>query len=167
MRKKKKRSLFERITGSVKMDEFDDDLFDDEDEDEEMFGIGEQNEKAPLGIPAESKDENTGQLSVDVINQPDDIVIRAVVAGVKPHELDVQISRDMVIITGTRTEEYEVDERDYYHRELEWGSFSRSILLPEEIDVELSTAQEKHGVLELRLTKIDRHKKTKLQVKTG
>lgn len=157
---KRKRSLFERITGTVKMDEFDD--VEHLDNDSESTPHGEINNS--LENPDEHAD--MGQLSVDVINQPEEIIIRAIVAGVKPHELDVQISRDMVVITGTREEDKEIDERDFYHRELYWGSFSRKIILPEEIDVELSTAEEKHGLLELHLTKIDKNKKTKLQVKS-
>ncbi len=157
---KRKRSLFERITGTVKMDEFDDIEHSEE--------TSEQDEHGEINNSLEAPDEHAdmGQLSVDVINQPDEIIIRAIVAGIKPHELDVQISRDMVVITGTREDEKEIDERDFYHRELYWGSFSRKIILPEEIDVELSKAEEKHGLLELHLTKIDKNKKTKLQVKS-
>ncbi len=157
---KRKKTLFERITGTVKMDEFDDDM--DHHEESHTGEVGEINNSL------EHLDEHSdmGQLSVDVINQADEIIIRAIVAGVKPHELDVQISRDMVIITGTREEDKEIEERDYYHRELYWGSFSRKIILPEEIDVELPSAEEKHGLLELHLTKIDKNKKTKLQVKS-
>lgn len=157
---KRKRTLFERITGTVKMDEFDD----IENTEEGLLN----EDRGEINNTLESPDEHSdmGQLSVDVINQPDEIIIRAIVAGVKPHELDVQISRDMVVITGTREDNKEIDERDFYHRELYWGSFSRKIILPEEIDVELSTAEEKHGLLELHLTKIDKNKKTKLQVKS-
>lgn len=142
------------------MDEFDDVEHTDE--------SGDRDEHGEINNSLQSPDEHAdmGQLSVDVINQPEEIIIRAIVAGVKPHELDVQISRDMVVITGTREEDKEIDERDFYHRELYWGSFSRKIILPEEIDVELSTAEEKHGLLELHLTKIDKNKKTKLQVKS-
>lgn len=155
---KKKKSLFERLTGSVKVEDFDDDVINDD---------SDEVSKNPSDELAEIDERHDiGQLSVDVINQPDEIIIRAIVAGVKPHELDVQISRDMVVITGTREEDKEIEDGDYYHRELHWGSFSRKILLPEEIDVELSTANEKHGLLELHLTKIDKNKKTKLQVKS-
>ena len=157
---KRKKTLFERITGTVKMDQFDDEIEDHHESD--------SNESHEIHNSLEHSDEHAdmGQLSVDVINQPEEIIIRAIVAGVKPHELDVQISRDMVVITGTREEEKEIEERDFFHRELYWGSFSRKIILPEEIDVELSTAEEKHGLLELHLTKIDKNKKTKLQVKS-
>ena len=183
--KKRKKSFFERITGSVKMDEFNDDLdyeeqdddldyeprksrprpMDDDEEDRRQINYpGYESNDEIVSEPAEVE---VGELSVDVINQPEEIIIRSIVAGVKPHDLDVQISRDMVTISGSREDMKEIEEEDYYHRELYWGSFSRNIILPEEIDVEESTAEEKHGMLEVHLPKIDKHKKTKLQVKSS
>lgn len=164
--KKKKRSFFEKITGSVKMDEFNDELeMEDDSYENDRQNYSNYDDEEDMSLSEQPTE--MGQLSVDVINQPDEIVIRAMVAGVKPHDLDVQISRDMVTITGTREELEEISEQDYYHRELYWGSFSRNILLPEEVDVEEAAAEEKHGLLELHLPKIDKHKKTKLQVKSS
>lgn len=157
--KKKRRTFFERLTGAVNMEEFNED---DLEEDEEIYNSVTDIESHENDRPR----ADIGQLSVDVINSPEEIIIRAIVAGVKPHELDIQISRDMVTINGQREEETEIAEKDYYHRELVWGNFSRNILLPEEIDVELSNAEEKHGVLEIHLPKIDKDRKTKLQVKS-
>lgn len=157
---KKKRSFFERITGAVRVDDFDDEF-----EQENEIDLPEDDQFLDSEEPADMY-EDSGQLSIDVINTPEEIVIRAMIAGVKPQDLDIQISRDMVNINGSREESYEVNEEDYYHRELFWGSFSRNILLPEEIDVEESEAKERHGLLEIRLPKIDKHKKTKLSVKS-
>lgn len=159
---KKKRSFLERLTGTVRADDFDDDSND------EMM-IDENNHDV---IGHESEEEissatNSGQLSIDVINRPDEIIIRTMIAGVKPQDLDIQISRDMVTIEGSREEDIEVNEEDYYHRELFWGSFSRNILLPEEIDVDLAEAKEKHGLLEIKLPKLDKNRKTKLSVKSN
>lgn len=166
MRNKKKRSFFEKLTGSVKMDEFEDEL-EYEDDVEDDYDPIQNNSNYPTEETSAPAEEAVGELSVDVINHTDEIIIHAMVAGVKPHDLDVQISRDMITITGSREENNEVEEQDYYHRELYWGNFSRNILLPEEIDVEESIAEEKHGMLEIRLPKIDKNRKTKLQVKSG
>jgi HSP20 family protein len=167
MRNKKKKSFFEKLTGSVKMDEFEDEL-EYEDESDEELNPAQNDSNYPTDMDDEiPTEESVGELSVDVVNLEDEIMIRAMVAGVKPHDLDVQISRDMITITGSREEIEEIEEKDYYHRELFWGSFSRNILLPEEIDVEESAAEEKHGMLEIHLPKIDKNKKTKLQVKSG
>ena len=110
-------------------------------------------------------EEEEGQLTVDVYQTPSEIIIKTMVAGVKPEDLDVDITRDSVTIRGKREEDRTVSGDDYFHRELYWGSFSRQIILPEEIDVEESEAIEKYGLLVLRLTKLDKHKKTKLRVK--
>ena len=51
-----------------------------------------------------------------------------------PNDIDISITKDMVVIKGHRLPTEKVDPSDYYHRELYWGSFSRSIILPFDID---------------------------------
>ena len=106
-----------------------------------------------------------GQLTVDVYQTPSQIIIKTMVAGVRPEDLDVSITRDMVTIKGKRETERSVSDENYFHRELYWGSFSRTIMLPAEVEVEECEAVEKHGLLILTLPKIDKHKETKLKVK--
>ena len=149
---KDKRSFFERLTGSVAVDEFDD-SFDDT--------------RQPTDAELPEEDSGEGHLTVDVFQKPEEIVIKAIVAGVRPDDLDVSITRDMVTIRGKREEHKEVERDDYFYKELYWGSFSRTILLPQEIDVELAEAQEKHGLLTIRLPKIDKGRQTKLKVRTN
>jgi len=72
-----------------------------------------------------------------------------------------------VTIRGTREEIDEVKQEDYYHKELYWGGFSRNIILPEEVDVEGADAKEKHGLLVIKLPKLDKDRKTKLSVKSS
>ena len=125
---------------------------------------GTENRSLPLD-DAPSGDE--GQLPVDVHQTAGDIVIRAFVAGVRPDELNISISRDMVEIDGSRMEREQISGPDYFTRELFWGSFSRTILLPQEIDVEASSASAKDGLLTIILPKLDKAKQTKLRVKSG
>ena len=66
-----------------------------------------------------------------------------------------------------KDEAKEATEDNFFYRELYWGAFSRSILLPQEIEVEEADAQEKYGLLTIRLPKIDKEKQTKLRVKSG
>jgi HSP20 family protein len=96
---------------------------------------------------------------------PAEIVIKSMVAGVKPEDLDISIARDVVTIKGKRETERFVREEDYFHQELYWGSFSRTIMLPAEIDVEEADAVEKHGLLIIRLPKVDKNRQTRLKVK--
>lgn len=108
-----------------------------------------------------------GQLPVDVHQTASDIIIRAFVAGVRPDELNISISRDMVEIAGSRSEREQVSGPDYFTRELFWGSFSRKIMLPQEVDVEASSASAKDGLVTIILPKLDKAKQTKLRVKAG
>jgi len=108
-----------------------------------------------------------GQLPVDVHQTASDIIVRAFVAGVRPDELSISISRDMVEIEGSRMEREQTAGSDYFTRELFWGSFSRAITLPQEVDVEASSASAKDGLLTIILPKLDRARQTKLRVKAG
>ena len=66
------------------------------------------------------------------------------VAGIRPEDLDISITRDMVTIKGSREDNtLNIDDEDYFHRELFWGSFSRTILLPQEIEMEEAEAIER------------------------
>ena len=103
---------------------------------------------------------------MDVYQTSDMIVIKTMIAGVRPEDLDISITRDMVTIRGKREEERIAKDDDYFMRELYWGTFSRTITLPQEIDVDEAEAVEKHGLLILKLPKLDKKRQSKLKVKT-
>lgn len=162
----KKPSFLERITGSIKSDPKKDDGFDDEEtfeEDEQDVALhpnaGDWNEQG-------EEDSEDGELPIDMYQTRDAIVIRALVAGVSPEDLNISITRDMVTLKGQREEHQEAPDEDYYHRELFWGSFSRSIVLPEEIVIDEAEAKEKHGLLEITLPKLDKGRSARLTVKS-
>lgn len=158
----KKPSFLERITGSVTMRGYDDDLDEDLDsEGEPLDDIEEPGWQDPAPQP-----EEEGELPIDMYQTGDNIVIRALIAGVSPDDLDIAITRDMVTLKGSREEDREAPDEDYFHRELYWGSFSRTILLPEEILIDEAEAKEKHGLLEIVLPKVDKERSTRLKVKS-
>jgi HSP20 family protein len=111
-------------------------------------------------------DEPHGELAVDIYQTPDAIVVKAFIAGVQPGSVDIALTREMLTISGQRQDEREVEEENYFQRELYWGSFSRTILLPEEVDVDMAEASEKHGILMIRLPKINKKRQTKLKVRS-
>jgi HSP20 family protein len=150
-----KRSFFERLTGAVRLDE------DMEHMDEEQSNLKSTPTKANIF----EDNEEDAQLTVDVYQTPSEIIIKTMVAGVKPDDLDVSITRDSITIRGKRSEDRTVSNDEYFHRELYWGSFARTITLPEEIDVDGAEAIEKHGMLVLHLPKLDKNRQTKLRVK--
>ncbi|MSU56539.1 MAG: Hsp20/alpha crystallin family protein [Candidatus Taylorbacteria bacterium] len=158
---KDKRSFFERLTGAVNPQESE-----VEEVREERRLPVKGNGRKPASMIEESIPEE-GELTVDVYQTPDDIIIKTIVAGVRPEDLDISITRDMVTVRGSRQESNEVNTGDYFHKELYWGTFSRTILLPQEVDVDASEASEKHGLLILRLPKLDKSRQTKLKVRTS
>ena len=132
-----------------------------EDEMEMEAGGGES-----LAGRSEWIEEEEGQLTVDVYQTPAEIIVQTMVAGVRPEDLQITISRDMITIKGKREENRTITDDNYFLQELYWGSFSRTILLPEEIDPEEAEAIEKHGLLVIKLPKIDKEKKTSLKIKS-
>ena len=106
------------------------------------------------------------ELAVDVYQTPTDIIVQTMVAGVRPEDLEISTARDMLTIRGKREESRTIDEENYFSKELYWGSFSRTILLPQEVEPEEAEAVEKHGLLTIRLTKLDKGKKANLKVKS-
>ncbi|MEK7151220.1 MAG: Hsp20/alpha crystallin family protein [Patescibacteria group bacterium] len=108
--------------------------------------------------------EEEGQLTVDVYQTNDEIIIKSTIAGVTADDIDVTITNEMVTIKGHRKHEDKVKESDYYYQELYWGSFSRSIILPEEIDADKAKASMKNGILTLRLPKLSKSKIKKIKI---
>ena len=160
----KKSSFFSRLIGSDGDDYFDDSnrpLPMEGSSDERHVHLGNRS-----GSEMPSGDEPQGELAVDVYQTADAIVVKAFIAGVQPATIDISLTREMLTITGTREDEREVSEDNYFQRELYWGSFSRTILLPEEVDVDLAEASEKHGILMLRLPKINKKRQAKLKVRS-
>ncbi|MHB1316672.1 MAG: Hsp20/alpha crystallin family protein [Minisyncoccota bacterium] len=170
---KDKRSFFEKLTGAVKMEDTDT-------EPVNPFPSHVNSRRSTISTqPTEidsdefsvnnsdwmEEEVEEGQLTVDVYQNGNDIVVKCMVAGVKPEDLEITITRDMVTIKGRREAEKNIHEEDYFHQELYWGSFSRTIMLPAEVDVEEAEAIEKHGLLIIKLPKIDKHRQAKLKVK--
>ena len=101
-----------------------------------------------------NEEEFEGQLAVDVFQTKDTIVIKAPIAGVKPEDIDVAISEDVVTIRGDRKEESTIEKDNYYVQECFWGSFSRSVILPTSTVAEKANASLRDGVLTIEIPKV-------------
>lgn len=110
--------------------------------------------EAQLVAKKEAKEE--GHLTVDVFQDGNNIIVRSTIAGADPNDLDISITKDMVTIRGHRSQEEKIKTSDYYHRELYWGEFSRSIILPTDIDPDNAKASMKNGILTIKLPRVDK-----------
>jgi len=159
----KKLSFFERLTGSNYYNE-------EKEVKVDASHLPSQHTRTKTGPEEEAvgiEEESEGQLAVDVYQTPDDIVIEAMIPAVKADDLDISITREMVTIKGARERRGNIEDDQYFFRELFWGSFSRTILLPQEIEPDQSDAREKNGVLTIILPKINKDKLHKLRVKSS
>lgn len=117
--------------------------------------------------PAETEESmgGDGQLTVDVYQTPTEIVIESPIAGVDPEDLDISITEESVTVRGKRERTEQVRDENYFYQECYWGRFSRSVILPQEIDPERAEATIRNGVLVIHLPKLVRQKSKKLKVK--
>ncbi len=167
----KKKSFFERLTGSMRVN------------DEDVFDHGDSPNISPAAQPKpyektisvnESPDpfshtyeeEEDGELPIDVYQTDSEIIAQAFVAGVRPDELQISITRDTLTLKGKRQVSQNIDEDDYFIKELYWGSFSRVVELPAEVEPEEAEAVEKHGLIIIKLPKIDKQKRASIRVKS-
>jgi len=148
----KKRSFFERLTGSEKAEGS-----------EEEFSLN--NSLSGKDFTEEVEEIEEAQLTVDFYQTPTEIVVQAIVAGVKPDDLDVSITQDKITITGKREDSRRVEKENFFYQELYWGSFSRTLLLPQEVDPDKAEATLKNGVLTIKLPKLDKDRVQKVKIK--
>lgn len=174
----KKRSFFERLAGNLRFD-------DDENDDIEPIQqrpdrrpqpapvADEKRELRVNAVPQKKEDyletieqEEVGELPVDLYETAGEIIIQTLIAGVLPEHLTINITRDVVTISGRREENRAIPEENYHIRELYWGTFGRTVTLPAEIEIDTAEAIERHGMLMIKLPKIDKQRKTALKIKS-
>lgn len=104
---------------------------------------------------------------VEMYDRVSDIVVRVDLPGVNKDDVEISVLNDALTIKGEYKKPEEIKEESYYLREKPYGSFSRSILLPPDVDMEKVTAAMKNGVLEIVFAKKDeaKAKERKIEVK--
>mgnify|MGYP001602716388 FL=1 len=176
-----KKSFFERLVGAAeeaKKTEYEDKLTPlkktDFEEPKKTFSKSKNNkqnlkpteEKTKVEpTPEELPSDEEGQLTIDVYQTDSDIVIKSTIAGVKPEDIDISITNNMVTIKGRRIKDEKVSTENYYYQELYWGSFSRSVILPIDIDTDRAKASMKDGILTIRLPKTEKLKTKTIKVR--
>ena len=111
------------------------------------------------------REPNTLSLALDVMENPENYVVKASVPGVKPEEIEITIDNNMLTIKGETKEETEREEGNYHLRERRSGSFYRSVALPANVKADQIEAVNENGVLTLTLPKAEETKPKKIEVK--
>ena len=103
--------------------------------------------------------------AVDLYEDGDEIVVKAELPGMGKEDIEVNISGNLLTVKGEKKKEEEIKERDYYRSERSYGSFTRTLDLPDEVQAEKARASFKDGLLEIRLPKSEEAKKRETKVK--
>jgi HSP20 family protein len=110
-------------------------------------------------------DSEGGGVLLDMYQTPNDVVVKASLPGVKPEEVDISITGDILTIRGEHKEEKEVKDKDYLMKELRYGSFSRSIVIPVSVESGKAEAVFENGILTLTLPKAEEVKPKQIKIK--
>ena len=102
---------------------------------------------------------------IDVIERDDEIVVKAELPGVDKNDLDVSVTDNTVTIKASTQRESKQEKGDYHRQEISTGYLSRTVGLPNAIDPKRATAELKDGVLQLTLSKVEKTKRQRVEVK--
>ena len=102
--------------------------------------------------------------TVDIFEEGHDIVMKAELPGMKKEDIEVNITDDIITLSGEKRKEEKIEKKNYHRLERSYGSFVRSFRLPTEVQTEQVKAQFKDGILEIRVPKTEEAKKKEKKV---
>ena len=105
--------------------------------------------------------------SIDLAEKANELVVKCEVPGMDPKDIDISLSDGVLTIRGEKKQEREEKEADYHLVERSYGSFSRSIQLPKEVQSDKISASYKNGILKITLPKSGEAKKKEVRIKVG
>jgi len=104
-------------------------------------------------------------LDLDIYQTDKEVVVKAAIPGVKPEEVDISLTGDILTIKGEHKEEQEVKEKNYLRKERRYGTFSRSLQVPVQVKSDKAEAVFENGVLTLTMPKVEEVKPKQIKVK--
>lgn len=104
---------------------------------------------------------------VEVSETDTAIDVKAALPGVKPEEVDISVQNDVLTIKGAHREETKEEKKDYYRREIRYGSFHRALALPTGVDADKAEAKYENGILTLHLPKAEAARAKQIKVAGG
>ncbi len=104
-------------------------------------------------------------LPIDMYQTDEAVVVKATVPGVKPDEIDISITGDTLTIKGETKAEEKVEKENYFRRERRYGTFTRTVVLPDAVETDKAEAAFEDGVLTLTIPKAEEIKPKQIKVK--
>jgi HSP20 family protein len=117
------------------------------------------------GRPRRRTDEGEWLPSVDVSETKNDLVVKAELPGMDPKDIDISLSDGHLIIRGEKKQEREEKEEDYHFIERSYGSFTRSVQLPKQVNRDKINASYKNGILKVVLPKSEEAKTKEIKIR--
>lgn len=108
-----------------------------------------------------------GDLAIDLFEEKDKVVAKISMPGINPDDVDLTLEENALTISGSREQEKETTEKDYYSKEIRRGSFARSVSLPRTVDIDKAEAEYKDGILSVTMPMVSgsKGKTAKIQIK--
>jgi HSP20 family protein len=110
-------------------------------------------------------DSSVGAFSLDMYETNDAVVVKAAIPGIKPEDINITVSGELLTIQGETQQEEETKESTYYVQERQYGTFSRTLNLPTMVIADKANAEFEHGILKLTLPKAEEVKPKVITVK--
>ena len=102
--------------------------------------------------------------AMDVYEEHDNVVVEATLAGIRPEDVNINVHDDVLTLEGKRETSSEVDEKNYYRKEVRSGSFHRSVVLPASVQADKAEANFENGLLKILLPKQDESKSKNIKI---
>ncbi len=154
-----RRSFFEKLTGNEAHPKVEKEIAPDKGSEQDTTL-----ETSEMQVQ-ENAETDEGQLTLDVFQDDANVYIQSTIAGVRPEDIDVSITNDMVTIKGERKKDMQVRDEDYFYQECYWGAFSRSVILPVDVIADEAEANLKNGILTVKIPKAIKKVSKSIKVK--
>lgn len=105
--------------------------------------------------------------AVDMYEDKNNVIVEAQLAGIDPEKVDISIDNDVLSIKGESEKKSEVEDKNYYRKEIRRGSFYRTIPLPTHVVGEKASALAEDGVLKISIPKATASKPKSIKIKTN
>lgn len=102
--------------------------------------------------------------AMDVYEDKDNVIVETPLVGIDPSKVNIEIEDNILKISGQSSHKSEVDDKNYYRKEVRYGSFFRAVSLPKAVVGDKAEANYKDGILRISVPKADEAKPKKITV---